>query len=925
VGPAWSWELRKRPWNKKEEQTEEMKPGKNWREMARKMSRRIFTGLILWVCLSAAGGAGSAQAQEIVKLAVSPFRVYAADRASLAPWGERVARILSLELGKDEQIILVDEDQWKKVQEEMKDLEPNEEGARELGKKIDADFVIIGSVTKVNGSISLDARIVDRYRRDKVSSAFAVAKGPEDLEAAVRRLAREVNIKVLQKEVIAKVLIEGNRAIEESAIRAQIKLKEGELFSPRALRDDIKTLYQMGYFQDIKAEKRHWGRGTAIVFVVQEKPVIKEIRFTGNKELKTSDLQDLISVKPKTVLNLKTVKESVNQILKKYREEAYFAAKVNYNLQTSNQKDVIVHFQIEENEKIRIRQISFSGNLHFPDGELKKILPETKEQTFFSWISGAGTYKEEVLERDLDAIVAFYLKNGFLQVKVGKPAVQIQTDGIRVKIPIEEGRQFRVGKVDLQGDLVEPKEQLFKMVETFTGEIFNHEKVRQSVTRLTDHFADQGYAFVDVSPQTVVRADQRLVDLTYEIRRGNKVYFERINILGNTKTRDKVIRRELKAVEGELYSLSALKKSRNNLSYLSYFKDVNLSTKKGSGDDKLVMNVQVEEAPTGAFSVGAGYSNIDNVVATVSISQNNLFGRGQKLVLSGQFGSISQYYNLSFTEPWLFDRPISAGGDVYRTRREYDEYTVETTGAGIRFGFPLFELVRGYTRYKYELVDTFNISENTSIIIRDQEGESTTSSITGTLSRDSRDHRFDATAGSNNLISVEYAGGILGGTNYFTKTDFNSMWYFTPFWKVTYMTRGRFGFIVGNEGHEIPIYERYRLGGINTVRGLKAYSIGPTDPETGEVIGGDTMALFNFEMIIPVSSEIKLKALLFFDAGNSWNREDSFRWDDFRTSIGVGLRWLSPVGPLRLEWGYNLRPKEGEQRAGWEFGVGALF
>ena len=889
------------------------------------MGGRILAALILGVWLSTGGWAGWVQAQEIVKVAVCPFRIYAADRAALAPWGEKVAQILSLELGKDEQIILVDEDQWKKVLGEMKGLEVSEEGARELGKKIDADVVIIGSVTKVNGSISLDARIVDRYRRDKVSSAFAVAKGPGDLEAAVRRLAREVDIKVLQKELITKVLIEGNRAIEKSAIRAQIKVKEGDLFSPRALRNDIKTLYQMGYFQDIKAEKRHWGRGTAIVFVVQEKPVIKEIRFTGNKEIKTSELQDLISLKPKTVLNLKTVKESVNQILKKYREEAYFAAKVSYDLKPSDQKDVVVDFKIEENKKIRIRQISFSGNLHFPDTELKKLLPETKEETFFSWISKAGTYKEEVLERDLDSVVGFYLQNGFLQVKVGKPAVQIQTNGILIKIPIEEGPQFRVGKVDLRGDLVESKEQLLKMVKTYPGEIFNHEKVRKSVTNLTDHFADQGYAFVDVSPQTVVHADQRLVELTYEIRKGSKVYFERINILGNTKTRDKVIRRELKAVEGELYSLSAVKKSRNNLNYLSFFKDVNMSTKKGSADDKLVLNVQVEEAPTGSFSVGFGYSTLDKLLGTLSISQNNLFGRGQKLVLAGQFGSVSQYYNLSFTEPWLFDMPISAGADLYRTRREYNEYTVERTGAGIRLGFPLFEFFRGYTAYKYEVVNTFDIAEGASLIIREQEGTSTTSSITGTLSRDSRDYRIDPTSGSNNLVSVEYAGGILGGSNYFTKTDVSSSWYFTPFWNVTYMARGRFGFIVGNEGHEIPIYERYRLGGIYTIRGFEAYTIGPKDPFTGEVIGGDTMSILNLEMIIPVASEIKLKAVLFFDAGNSWNRESSFRGDDVRTSAGFGLRWVSPVGPLRVEWGYNLRPKEGEQHSGWEFAVGALF
>jgi outer membrane protein insertion porin family len=902
-----------------------MTRGEKWRRTANKLSRRLLAGVVLWVILSGGGRAGWAQTQQIVKVAVFPFHVYAPDVTSLAPWGEKVARILAQELGKDEQIILVEEDQIKKMTEEMKGTVLNEEQAREVARKIDADIVIFGSITKVNGSFSLDARIVDRYEKERVSSAFAVAKGSADLEAAARRLSRQVKIRVLRKEVITKIFIEGNRAIETSAIRAQIKLQEGEFFSAQAVRNDITRIYQLGYFQDIRVEKRNWERGIAIVFVVREKPVIKEIRFSGNKALKAGDLQDLIPLKPKTVLNLNAVKESVNQILKKYREEAYYAAKVKYELQYPNPKEVVVQFQIEEYKKILIRQIAFSGNLYFPDTQLKKLLPETKEGGFFSWITKSGIYKEEVLERDLDAVVAFYLRNGFLQVKVGKPNVRIQADGIWITIPVEEGPQFHLGKVDIRGDLIDTQEKLFKIIETYPGEIFNHEKVRKSVANLTDRYADQGYAFVDVSPQTVMHSKERMVDLTYEIHKGSKVYFERINILGNTKTRDKVIRRELKAVEGELYNLDALKKSRNNLNSLSYFKEVNLSTKKGSADDKLVMNVQVEEMPTGAFSVGGGYSTLDQFIGTVSISQNNLFGRGQSLILSAQFGSISQYYNLSFTEPWLFDRPISAGADLYKTKRDYDEYSVDRNGGTVRLGFPLFELVRGYTSYKYEAVNTYNILDTASIVIRDQEGWSTTSSITGTLGRDARDVRLDPTSGSNNLVSLEYAGGFLGGSNYFTKTDASSTWFFTPFGKITYMARGRAGYIQSNEGHEIPIYERYRLGGIYTVRGFKAYSIGPKDPATGEVIGGDSMLCFNFETIFPIASEIKLKAVVFFDAGNAWNRENSFRWDEFKTSAGFGLRWLSPVGPLRVEWGYNLNRKEGEQQSGFEFAVGALF
>jgi len=507
-------------------------------------------------------------------------------------------------------------------------------------------------------------------------------------------------------------------------------------------------------------------------------------------------------------------------------------------------------------------------------------------------------------------------------VKVAKPKVEVDKDGITITIPVEEGRQFKVGRLDLKGDLIAPKMELFKLVPIYPGEIFNRQKVSQSISNLTDRYADQGYAFVDVSPQVIPHDDQPLVDLIFDIRQGSKVYFERINILGNTKTRDKVIRRELRTVEGELYSLTALKKSRDHLNYLGFFKEVDVSTKKGSADDKMVLNVRVEEAPTGSISTGIGYSSIDKLMAILSISQNNLFGRGQRLVLSGQLGSVSSYYNLSFTEPRLFDTEVLAGGDIYNTFRDYDEYSIRRTGGLARFGFPLFEDIRVYTQYLYEVVDTYNILDTSSEIIKSQKGVSTTSSIYLGLRRDTRDHRFDPTKGSENGISVNYAGRFLGGTNEFTKYQAFSSWFLTPFSDLTFSARGRIGFIEGDP--IIPLYERFRLGGINTVRGFKAYSIGPKAPN-GEVIGGDKDLIFNFEMIFPLVKEIKLKGLLFFDAGNAWDIGEPYRLEDLRTSAGIGFRWMSPFGPLRLEWGYNLKPQEGESRSSWEFTIGTFF
>jgi len=888
------------------------------------MDKRILSGVFFCLFLYAPLLAGEAGGQEVVKVGVSPFRVYAAELQKVEVWPERVAKIISSELAKDERIVLVEEERIQEALAREGQREVDEPLAREMGRKFDADYMVVGSITQIDGAISLDARILDIHLQTVLAFAFASGKGPEELGKIARELSREINIKILKKEMITKVLIEGNQAIEEGAIRAQIKIKEGDVLSSRALREDLKSIFQMGYFLDVRAEKRDWERGKAIVFLVEEKPVIKEIKFSGNKALKTKELEEVVGLKTRAVLNLEAVKESVSKILKKYHEEAFFVAEVEYELETLKKGEVVVHFKIREHKKIRIKTIAFSGNRVFPDEKLKKLLPETREESFLSWVTKAGTFKEEVLERDLDAILVFYYQKGFYQVKVGKPQVTHDDRGITITIPVEEGRQFKVGKLDIKGDLLASKEELFKLVNISVGEILNRDKVKESVSRLTDRYADKGYAFVDVTPQTVAHQENDWVDLTFEIQQGNKVFFERINILGNTKTRDKVIRRELKAVEGELFSLSALKKSRQSLNQLGYFKEVNLNPKKGSADDKLDLNVQVEEAPTGMLSVGGGYSSIDKMIAMVQISQNNLFGRGQKLVLSGQFGTISQYYNLSFTEPWLFDTRISAGADLFRIRREYDEFTIERTGSGARFGFPLFEEVRAYTSYKYEEIEISNVMPTASLIIQDQVGISTTSSITGALRRDSRDQFLDPSTGSDNTLSIDFAGGPLGGSNYFTKYGFNSSWYTTPFGEVTFMLHGRIDYIQSYAGHRLPLYERFRLGGINSIRGFKAYTIGPKAPN-GEVIGGDKELLFNVECIFPLIPVAKIKGLVFFDAGNAFDVGEAYKLEDLRTSAGVGIRWISPVGPLRLEWGYNLRPKPGERRHGWDFSIGTFF
>ena len=652
--------------------------------------------------------------------------------------------------------------------------------------------------------------------------------------------------------------------------------------------------------------------------------MIREIKFSGNKKIKTGDLLEAIDLKPRTILNINAVKENQNKILKKYQEEAYFAAEVEYDLETPRKGDVIVHFKIKENKKVRIQKITFSGNLHFSDTRLKKLLPETQEKDWLSWIRKTGIYKEDVLERDLDAVLNFYFQNGFLDAKIGKPVITIDAKGMTIQIPVEEGRQFKVGKVDIQGDLIAPKEELFKHVDLYVGEILNRDKIRDSVIQLTDRYADRGYAFADVNPQTIIHPEKDLVDIVFDIQQGNKVYFDRINITGNHKTRDKVIRRELKVQEGELYSLSLLKKSRDNLNYLGYFKEANVTTKKGAGEDKLDADVKVEEAPTGAFSLGGGYSSIDKFVGIVSVSQNNLFGLGQKLGVSAQIGAVSQYFNLGFSDPYFLDTRTSLGVNLYKTLRDYTEYVIERTGGEIRFGYPVFDAVRAYGGYRYEVDNITDIVQNASLVIQDAAGISRTSMLSFSLRRDTRNHYFDPTSGSDVGVSVDYAGGPLGGTNYFTRYGAEAKIFLTPDRRVTFMGRGIVGYIQPNEGHRLPLQERYRLGGIYSLRGFEAYSVGPK-AANGEVIGGDKQLLFNVEAIFPIYSEIKLKGVVFFDAGNAFDVGEPIKIQDLRTSVGFGVRWISPVGPLRLEWGYNLSPKPGEKHSGWDFAIGTFF
>ncbi len=585
-----------------------------------------------------------------------------------------------------------------------------------------------------------------------------------------------------------------------------------------------------------------------------------------------------------------------------------------------------IDFIIEEGDKAFVKAISFEGNRAYDDDKLKGLM-KTKEKGFFSWLTSSGDLDHQALEQDISKITAYYHNHGYIQARIAAPRVTYEQDSIYVNVKIEEGPQFSVGKVDIEGDLVHPKKELLEKLKISTGQILNREIIREDILNLADIYSDNGYAYADISPRIDKDVERHKADITYAIGKGPLVYFEKIIITGNTKTRDKVIRRQLKIFEQERFSGKRLKRGTRNLYRLDYFGDLKVNTTQGSAKDKMVVNLDVTEKPTGAFSFGGGYSSVDNLFAMASISQRNLFGRGQTLSLKAQLGGKTSTYTFSFTEPWLFDIPLSAGIDLYNTTKDYDTYDKDSFGGTLRLSYPFWDDTRAFFSYNYDLADIKNIIESeASSSIKEFRGTNISHTIAGTLRRDTRDRVFSPTEGSDNSVTVEHAGTPFGGDIGFTKYTAHSKWFVPLFWNTVGALNSRLGFVNSDSVGKLPTWKRFYLGGMGSVRGYNWRDISPKDPATGDEIGGNKMMQFNVEFLFPLIKNSGLRGVLFYDTGNAYDNGEDLSFGDLRQSAGYGFRWFSPIGPIRLEYGYILDDKEGKKGdGGWEFSMGMAF
>ena len=793
---------------------------------------------------------------------------------------------------------------------------------RKFGVTVAADFVIWGSMTRIGQRFSLDVKMVEPFSEAEPAIVYEEGERIEALPAMVHTVSSRLGLRIFKQSVITEVRIEGNNRIEADAIERVIKAAAGNVYSVKELSQDLKAIYAMGYFDDVRIESEEAPKGKMVIFKVKEKPTVRVIRFKGNRVFDDEKLMENLSISTGSILNIFKLGKNVKRIESLYTEKNYHNIKVTYTLDSLEHEQADLTFHIEEGDKIWIRNITFDGNNAYSDDDLKDLM-KTAEKGWFSWITSSGDLSQEDLDRDVDKVTAFYHNNGYIKAKVSEPQVDYRPEGIEISMKIEEGPRFKVGRVDIDGDIILDKAQLLGKLKITEDEFYNRETVRNDLLALADLYSDEGYAYADISPKTEQDPENLVVHITYTIAKGDKVYFERITINGNTITRDKVIRRELKVYEQELYSGVRLKRGVRNLQRLDFFEDVKVNTEKGSAPDQMRLNINVTEKPTGAFSFGGGYSNDEQLFGMASISQRNLFGHGQKLELKAQLGGTTDRFTLSFVEPWFLDMPLSAGVELYNWETDYDDYDKDALGGSVRLSYPVFDYTRASVRYTYEIADIRNVEEDASRSVKELEGENATSSVQMGLKYDSRDKIFNPTEGSEHGITVEYAG--LGGDLAFTKYVLETGWYFPLVWDLVGFAHGKTGFVEQNSGGILPDYEKFYLGGINSMRGFEWQGISLYD-EDGAEIGAEKMVQFNFELQIPLVKKAGLVGVLFYDTGNVFSKDDTIDLGELRESIGFGFRWYSPIGPIRIENGYILNPRDGEDDNGrWEFSMGSAF
>jgi len=727
---------------------------------------------------------------------------------------------------------------------------------------------------------------------------------------------------------IKEVKIINNKAVSTSTMRSKLRTTEGALFSQDILNEDLKRLYELGFFEDIAIDVKEEADGYIVSFVVVEKPLVDGVFFKGNKAIPEPQLKSAIGTKVDSMLDLSVLNRDLTAIRKLYESKGFQLANAEYKIDRDDALNrAKITFNINERQRIKVKKIEFIGNYSVPKKELYKLMVTKTEFLFFIQ---PGYFKTEEFESDMETIRTYYQRKGYLDVKV-EPEFDYNEDGTEmyIKVKMDEGKKYLVGNIKIIGNEKFPETQIKNALKMTPGRPYSEAAMKEDLINIQQYYFDKGYMNCNIAPDALLDAATGDINVTYNITENELVYVEKVRIQGNTKTKDIVIRRELRAYPGEPFNGAFIRRSKERLYNLGYFEDVVLDTEQGSAPNKKDLVVTVKEAKTGEFSFGAGYSSIDRLMGFVQVEQRNFdllnfptfTGGGQNLSVRGELGSVRQNYVMSWTDPWILGYPYLFGFDFYRTEHErttdlgylFDE---ARTGGDFRLGKEFNDYFRADAMYKLELVDISNVHEDAARDIKDEDGKNWLSRLFLGLKYDMRDNVYVPTKGFLLGGSLENVGGFLGGDKDFLKYGAEGEAYLNFFEKrLVLMFLTSMNFVQKySDTANVPIYERFYAGGANTIRGYKERNVSPRDQNTNEPIGGNVRFLGTAEATVPVFEDI-IKGAVFADIGNVWEGIPQID-AKLRYGAGAGVRVKTPLGPVKLDYGWPLTDNYGDAKRG---------
>ena len=899
------------------------------------MKRCVLALLALALCNLLFHGMAQAApkpaASDAVRVAVLPFQINGG--ADIDYLNEELPSLFAQRLA-NKGIKVIPPKETLRLLKRQKVGQLNLAAARAIAKQTGADYAVYGSFSKTGDAFSIDARMVDATGEKSAQPLFVQKANMMELLPAVDELVEKMGGGAVKGDAISDIQIRGLKVLDPDVVLMRLSTRKGDVVDPATLNAEIKRIWDLGYFSDVSADIERSGMGRVLVFTVKEKPRIDDVIVNGSDEVKKDDILAAMSSKTGSVLNDRLLAEDIQKITELYRKEGFYLAEVDYRIdQKANSASAVLVFDVKEGKKLYIKEIKIEGLENIDAGDLKKELA-LQEHGILSWVTGTGVLREEYLERDSAAITAYAMNHGYIDIQVAAPQVDYEEDGITVTFTVKEGTRYKLGEIGFKGDLIDTDDRLFEVIklDDFKNSdgYFSLSVIQDDIKALTDFYGNYGYAFAEVDMDTRKHPEDGTIDIFFVPNKKQKVHIRRVVTQGNTRTRDNVIFRELRLADGDLFDGSKLRRSNERLNRLRYFTQADTTIVPTDKEDEVDLRVNLKEDRTGALMGGVGYSSFYQFGVSGSIMERNLFGRGYSLGLQGFVSGKSSYLDLSFVNPRIYDTDFGFSNNAYAIWEEWDDFKKKTIGNTIRLFHPLGEYTSVSVGYRLDRYTLFDIPDSASRAYKEYEGKNLSSVLSSSVTYDSTDSRERPTSGVVARLSAEYGGGGIGGNDNYFKPIGEMQSFHTLFRNPNHIFhwRGRVGGVFENSDKPVPVFDRFFIGGIDSIRGYDTEDLAPRDPEYHDEIGGDRMGFLNLEYIWTVHPEMGIALVPFFDIGyNIDSKQQSDPFSELKKSVGLELRWRSPMGDLRFAYGYPLdKNVKGDNPGGrFEFSMGQFF